>query len=91
MENKKKEQHDAREGYCPMLGHWLNFSYCRTMNKNLPCFKVLNCWYEHFPVQQFIAEQYSAEEQQQIFTPPKAKLPTLIELIEQAQQRAGKT
>ncbi|MBC8207902.1 MAG: hypothetical protein H8E79_01895 [Desulfobulbaceae bacterium] len=91
MGNTSKEQHDAQEGYCPMLGHWLTFSYCRTMNKGLPCFRVLNCWFETFAIQQFIAEQYTHEEQGMIFTPPKPKLPTLLELIEQAQERAAKT
>ncbi len=65
-----------------MLGHFLPFNYCRTMNEGLPCTKILDCWFEMIPIQQFIAEHYSEEEQLRIFKPPKTKMVSLVEILE---------
>lgn len=70
-----------------MLGHFLIFKYCRSMNEGLPCGRVLDCWFQTFPIQEFIAENYSTEDQKKIFAPPKSKVLTLTEILEQAQQR----
>ncbi len=80
-------QHDTEEGYCKILGHFLTFDYCRTANKGIPCSKVLDCWFQQFPVQEFISENYSEEEQKKIFEPPKAKILSLTEILQQAQER----
>ncbi len=85
-----KDQFDKQEGYCKILGHFLTFDYCRSVNKGLPCSKVLDCWFQIFPVQEFIDGQYSADEQKKIFEPPKSKMLTLTEILEQAQQRLKK-
>ncbi len=80
-------RYDKEEGYCKILGHFLTFDYCRTSNKGLPCSKVLDCWFQQFPIQEFISEHYSKEEQEKIFEPPKAKILSLAEILEQAQER----
>lgn len=85
-----KTQYDEQESYCKMLGHFLTFDYCRTANKGLPCSKVLDCWFQHFQIQDFINENYTADEQQNIFEPPKPKILSLTEILEQAQQRLKK-
>lgn len=54
--------HDKKENDCRMLGHTLTFHYCRSAKEGLPCSKIFNCWFEIFPVQQFISNNYSAEE-----------------------------
>lgn len=81
------DEYDKQEGYCKMLGHFLTFDYCRAANKGLPCSKVLDCWFQHFPVQDFINRNYSTDEQKKIFAPPKSKMLSLTEILEQAQQR----
>lgn len=73
-----------------MLGHFLTFDYCRSMNKGLPCSKVLDCWFQSFPIQEYINENYDSEEQGKIFEAPKSKILTLTEILEQAQQRLKK-
>ena len=83
-------QYDKEEGYCKILGHFLSFDYCRTSNKGIPCSKVLDCWFQQFPVRDFISENYSEEEQKKIFEPPKSKILTLTEILEQAQERLKK-
>ncbi len=81
------EEFDKREGYCKILGHFLTFEYCRSSNNSLPCSKVLDCWFQQFPIEKYINENFSAEEQAKIFEPPKAKVLSLTEILEQAQQR----
>jgi len=84
------EQYDDVEGYCKMLGHFLTFKYCRSVNKDLPCSKTLDCWFQNFPVQEFISTNYTADEQKKIIEPPKAKIQSLTEILEQAQKRLRK-
>lgn len=85
-----KDKYDKQEGYCKMLGHFLTFDYCRSMNKGLPCSKVLDCWFQNFPIQEYINKNYSSQEQEKIFEAPKSKILTLTEILEQAQQRLKK-
>lgn len=84
------DENDKQEGYCKMLGHFLTFDYCRSANEKLPCSKVLDCWFQQFPVEKFIKENYSAEEQKKIFMPKKPKILSLTEILEKAQQRLKK-
>jgi len=78
--------HDQKETYCRMLGHTLSFNYCRTVNEELPCRKVLDCWFEIFPIQEFILKNYLKEEQKKIFAPPKPKLASLISILNNIQK-----
>ncbi len=80
-------QYDEKEGYCKMLGHFLTFDYCRSVSNGLPCSKVLDCWFQDFPIQAFIDQNYTTEEQQKIFAPQKPKILSLSEILEQAQKR----
>jgi len=87
----KKETTPPGEDYkirCPRLGHQITFSYCRTENRGLPCFKTLDCWFQHFEVENYLQDELSSEEWDKIFkTPPKPKMLSLVELIEQAKRR----
>ena len=81
-----KEQYDEKNGYCRMLGHTLAFKYCRVMNEGLPCHNILNCWFERFEVEAFIAENYSKEEQQTVFQPPKTRIAAMTEAVEKVKK-----
>ena len=73
---------------CPRLGHQITFSYCRLENKGLPCFKTLDCWFEHFSVEAFLEDELTYEEWNKVFgKSPKAKVLTLFELVEAAKKR----
>lgn len=78
-------EHDHLEIRCPMLGHPLNFSYCRSTTSNTPCRKIYNCWFQRIPVQEFMQENFSKEVIEQITAPPKPKVLSLFELIQKAQ------
>jgi hypothetical protein len=72
---------------CPRLGHQITFSYCRAENRGLPCFKTLDCWFEHFLVEEYLRKELNAEEWEKVFNrPPKPKMLSLVELIEQAKK-----
>ncbi|KPK30346.1 MAG: hypothetical protein AMK69_03555 [Nitrospira bacterium SG8_3] len=73
---------------CPRLGHQINFSYCRRENMGLPCFKTLDCWFEHFLVEEYLRKELEPEEWEKVFNkPPKTKMLSLVELIEEAKKR----
>lgn len=73
---------------CPRLGHQVPFSYCRSENMGLPCFKILDCWFEHFPVEEYLRQELTQEEWERAFHRPVIpKVRSLMELIEQAKKR----
>ena len=73
---------------CPKLGHEIVFSYCRSESGELPCRKVLDCWHPYFKVESYFREILSEDQWKAVFeTPPKPKMLTLLELIEQAKNR----
>jgi hypothetical protein len=73
---------------CPRLGHQISFSYCRRENMGKPCFKILDCWFNHFPVEEHLKKELTAEEWEGLLDRPvKSKVSSLIELIEQAKKR----
>jgi hypothetical protein len=76
---------------CPRLGHQIEFSYCRKENRGLPCFKTLDCWHAHFPVEELLKKELTPEEWNQSFEiPSKPKVQSLLELIEEAKHRQMK-
>jgi hypothetical protein len=87
----KKDVTPPREDYeirCPRLGHQITFSYCRRENMGLPCFKTLDCWFEHFLVEEYLRKELEPEEWEKVFSrPPKPKMLSLVELIEEAKKR----
>ena len=73
---------DHRSRRCPMLGHNINFSYCRAPGSDIPCRKIFDCWWETFDVETFMRENFTEQQIQKIVAPPKDKALTLIELIQ---------
>ncbi|NOY59548.1 MAG: hypothetical protein GXO75_11570 [Calditrichaeota bacterium] len=78
---------DNEERRCPMLGHQIRFEYCRKVNQGSPCRKTFDCWFERFPIVDFMNEHFSEEEIKRIKEPAKDKVLSLLELIQQAQER----
>jgi len=73
---------------CPKLGHQISFSYCRLEQCGLPCFKTLDCWYNYFPVDEFLKKELTADEWGKAFNiSSRSKMVSLLELIEQAKNR----
>ena len=47
----------------------------------------MDCWFQQFPIEKYIQDNFTSEEQTKIFEPPKTKIRSLTEILEQAQQR----
>jgi len=83
------EPYDQLEIRCPKLGHQVLFSYCRREDDNLPCQRIFSCWEWRIPtIREYIKSKLSEEEIDRHFNrPPKDRLSTLIELIENAKKK----
>lgn len=81
------EEHDTLMIYCPQLGGEVPFRYCRTVNADLPCRKIMVCWEFRIEISKFLGLHYSVEEIQSALKPPvKNRIETLLELIEKAKK-----
>ncbi len=83
-----KEAEDARRRRCPRLGHEVAFRYCRCPGRDLPCGRIVDCWWEAFDVQAFLRAHYTPEAVARVLAPPPDKVATLMQLIQRAQQAA---
>ncbi len=82
-----KNKFDSEVVYCRMLGHEVAFSYCRISREGIPCFKIMDCWFERIPVADYMKANYPEEEIEKITEKPAGKITTLYDLIEQAKRR----
>ena len=83
---------DSFQIRCPKLGHQIHFAYCRQENTGLPCPRTLDCWYIHFNVADLLRKELSDQEWQECFEKPQtAKMVSLADLIEKAQNLAKKS
>jgi hypothetical protein len=81
------EEHDALMIRCPMLGGEVPFEYCRTVNEDLPCRKIIVCWEFRIEIGKFLSEHYPLDQIQRALAPPtKTRLDTILELIEMAKK-----
>lgn len=78
--------HDGRLRRCPMLGHDVPFSYCRTPGHELPCPKIGDCWWETFDVETFIRRHFSQQDIARMLAARQDKAATIVELIEKARK-----
>jgi hypothetical protein len=88
MKKEKTPPGDDMMIRCRRLGNPVPFSYCRYENKGLPCFKIIDCWYDYFMIEDFLRKELELEAWERVFgKPPKQKVLSLIELIEEANKR----
>ncbi len=88
---KNIKEFDKKETYCRKLGHFIPFSYCRkekAEKKGLPCAKILDCWFEKMPIQDFVKQHYSKKDIKYIFETSKPKITSILELIAKAKKIA---
>ena len=81
---------DEKQTYCKQLGHHVPFKYCRLVNNKLPCKQVFNCWFEIFPVREFVQSNYNKEEIKTILTPTPSRLETILDLAEKVYKQQEK-
>ena len=84
------ESKDQLQRRCPRLGGPVAFSYCRQCEADYqPCWKALDCWWELFDVTDFFHTNLTEAEFKAAFRRrPQPKITSILELIQQAKQRA---
>jgi len=79
------EEHDGLIIRCPPLGGEVPFRYCRTVNEDLPCRRIILCWEFRIEISKFLSKHYSIDQiQHALSQPTKSRVETIIELIEKA-------
>jgi len=67
-----------------MLGHLVAFAYCRSTSGDTPCRKLADCWFQRFPVEEYIRtyfpDQFNADAVSQ-----KGRLMTILEIVKRLQ------
>ncbi len=72
---------------CPQLGGEVPFRYCRTINEDLPCRRIIICWEFRIEISKYLSENYSIDQIQRALAPPtKSRLETILELAEKAKK-----
>lgn len=88
----QSDQYDHLEIRCPKLGGEVVFAYCKKEGGDLPCPRTIQCWQRYFPVEIYLRERLTESDWDRCFnSPPKAKMTTLIELIEEAKKRKARS
>jgi hypothetical protein len=82
MRKESTPPDDAYKIYCHRLGHMIYFSYCRSENLGLPCFKIVGCWNERFLIEEFLRKELQKDDWDKAFPPPKSLITSLVEIIE---------
>ena len=74
---------------CPRLGNPVPFDYCEICgDQQQPCFKILDCWWEHFDVVTYFQERLPPEAFADLqHPPPPDKISSLVEIIRRAKAR----
>lgn len=81
------EAYDVLIIRCPQLGGEVPFKYCRTLNEDLPCRRVMVCWEFRMEISKFLAEHYSIDQiQRALALPTKTRLESILELVEKAKK-----
>ncbi len=83
--------YEEKQIRCPKLGGPVTFSYCRVESTGRPCSRAINCWSAYFDAEGLFRSHMSPEQFAQcFFSPPKSKMSTILELIEQAKKASEK-
>jgi hypothetical protein len=81
------EEHDASVIRCPSLGGEVPFRYCRTVQEDLPCRRIMVCWEFRMESSKFLTEHYSADQIRSAWAPPtRTRLETILDLVQIAKK-----
>ncbi|MFP3980561.1 MAG: hypothetical protein ACLFUY_04140 [Desulfobacterales bacterium] len=80
---------DNMELRCPRLGSLIPFRYCLISGEgDLPCMKIMDCWWEFFDVDAYLKENLPAEAYNKLVTAqPRSKVATIVEIAEEAKRK----
>lgn len=77
---------DTPEIRCPRLGSIISFRYCLISGEeDMPCFKILDCWWEIFDVQTYLRQNLPAGVYENLLrAQPRPKVASIVEIAEKA-------
>ena len=80
---------DNMELRCPRLGSLIPFRYCLISGEgDLPCFKIMDCWWELFDVDAYLKKNLPAGVYNKLVTAqPRPKVATIVEIAEEAKRK----
>jgi len=82
------EEHDDKTRRCPPLGGPVPFKYCRKVNDQLPCHRILECWSAVFDVVGWLKGNYTEEELRRAMTPDdRSRLDKILRAAHEARKR----
>jgi len=67
-----------------MLGHDVNFAYCRQTGTGIFCRRAVDCWSGRFDIEGYLKQAFTEEQIQAAMKPPDTKMNTLLDLIAKA-------
>lgn len=74
---------------CPRLGGPVTFGYCMGCERQRPCQKIIDCWWETFDIVRYLQDHLPADQVEHLMqSQPKPKIASLVELIAEARKRA---
>jgi hypothetical protein len=81
-------EYDHKLIRCPKLGDEMTFAYCLRESGNMPCSRIIQCWFRSFDVISFLKNQLNDDEWSQ-FTGGQSvnKVASLIEIIEKSKRQ----
>jgi len=81
-------EYDHKLIRCPKLGDEITFAYCLQEFGDLPCVRIMQCWFKFFDVEACIKENLIHEKWERFtLTQPKDRVTSLIEIIEIAKRQ----
>jgi phosphohistidine phosphatase SixA len=82
-----KTEYDHKLIRCPKLGDEMTFGYCLQEAGDLPCPRIVSCWFRAFDVAKVLEEHLTSEQRQRFaLSAPGDKVSSLIEIIERAKK-----
>jgi hypothetical protein len=87
-------QIEEKERRCPRLGSVISFRYCMISGSdNLPCIKILDCWWETFDVESYLKEQMTDPTFKRLIKAAQAqpnKIGSIVEIANMARCKPDK-
>ncbi len=83
------KRYDSYEKRCPILGHQIQFSYCRQSEEEKPCSRILSCWSNSLPIHTYISKFFGPDDIQRLKIIPKNKMYTIIDLINKIKEKSS--
>jgi hypothetical protein len=83
-----KTEYDSKLIRCPKLGDEMTFAYCLREAGDLPCVRIIQCWFRSFDVEALLKDRMTPIEWERFTNnQPKEKVTSLIEIIERAKRQ----